>query len=161
MEAYRQQCVEEGKLLDAEEAQSKIEELRDQEYNEKRSAILTQNDIEMNELLEQKKEHIREFERNWNEHEKQLTESSQQDLDALDRTHMEQLVERREHCEKNLDKTFRFKPSAGLLQDKQVFERLVQQRKYTEAHGLREEFSQNEVIEQQKYQQERQKKLIV
>jgi hypothetical protein len=41
MEAYRQQCVEEGKLLDAEEAQSKIEELRDQEYNEKRSAILT------------------------------------------------------------------------------------------------------------------------
>ena len=104
MEAYRQQCVEEGKLLDAEEAQSKIEELRDQEYNEKRSAILTQNDIEMNELLEQKKEHIREFERNWNEHEKQLTESSQQDLDALDRTHMEQLVELREHFEKNLDK---------------------------------------------------------
>ena len=61
---------------------------------------------------------------------------------------MEQLVELREHFEKNLDKTFRFKPSAGLLQDKQVFERLVQQRKYTEAHGLREEFSQNEVIEQ-------------
>ena len=38
--------------LDAEEAQSKIEELRDQEYNERRSAILTQNDIEMNELLQ-------------------------------------------------------------------------------------------------------------
>lgn len=29
MEAYREQCVMEGKLLDAEEAQSKIEELRD------------------------------------------------------------------------------------------------------------------------------------
>ena len=28
-------------VLDAEEAQSKIEELRDQEYNERRSAILT------------------------------------------------------------------------------------------------------------------------
>ena len=39
-------------FADAEEAQSKIEELRDQEYNERRSAILTQNDIEMNELLE-------------------------------------------------------------------------------------------------------------
>jgi hypothetical protein len=31
----------------------------------------------------------------------------------------------REQFEKNLDKSFRFKPSAGLLQDKQVFERLV------------------------------------
>lgn len=29
MELYREQCVMEGKLLDAEEAQSKIEELRD------------------------------------------------------------------------------------------------------------------------------------
>lgn len=29
MEIHREQCVMEGKLLDAEEAQSKIEELRD------------------------------------------------------------------------------------------------------------------------------------
>ena len=127
--------------VDAEEAQSKIEELRDQEYNERRSAILTQNDIEMNELLQQKKEHIRDFERNWNEHEKQLVESSQADLEALEQTHMAQLVELRENYERQLDKTFRFKQSAQLLQDKQVFERLVQQRKYTEAHALREEFT--------------------
>lgn len=72
MEQYREQCVMEGKLLDAEEAQSKIEELRDQEYNEKRSALLTQNDIEMNELLEQRKEHLRDFERKWNAHEVEL-----------------------------------------------------------------------------------------
>lgn len=76
MEIYREQCVMEGKLLDAEEAQTKIEELKDQEYSERRSAILTQNDIEMNELHEQKKEHIREFERNWNEHEKNIDASS-------------------------------------------------------------------------------------
>jgi hypothetical protein len=50
----------------------------------------------MNELLEQKKEHIREFDRNWNDHEKQLVASSQQDLDALDDTHMNQLGELRE-----------------------------------------------------------------
>ena len=111
--------------VDAEEAQSKIEELRDQEYNERRSAILTQNDIEMNELLQQKKEHLRDFERNWNEHEKQLVESSQADLEALEQTHMAQLVELRENYERQLDKTFRFKQSAQLLQDKQVFERLV------------------------------------
>lgn len=37
--------------LEAEEAQSKIEELKDQEYNERRSALLNANDIEMSELL--------------------------------------------------------------------------------------------------------------
>ena len=87
-------------LVDAEEAQSKIEELRDQEYNERRSAILTQNDIEMNELLEQRKEHIRDFDRNWNEHEKQLVQSSQADLEALEQTHMQQLMQFREEYER-------------------------------------------------------------
>ena len=57
---------------EAEEAQSKIEELKDQEYNERRSALLNANDIEMNELVRQRQEHLKEFEQNWNEHEKQL-----------------------------------------------------------------------------------------
>ena len=57
-------------LIEAEEAQSKIEELKDQEYNERRSALLNANDIEMSELLHQKQEHLKEFEANWNEHEK-------------------------------------------------------------------------------------------
>ena len=57
----------------------------------------------------------------------------------------------REEFERNLDKTFRFKQSGQLLQDKQVFERLVQQRKYTEAHALREEFTAQEAIENEKY----------
>ena len=84
MEEFREQCVSEGKLLgklhlyfptfltEAEEAQSKIEELKDQEYNERRSALLNANDIEMNELVRQRQEHLKEFEQNWNEHEKQL-----------------------------------------------------------------------------------------
>ena len=66
----------------------------------------------MNELLEQRKEHIREFERNWNEHEKQIVLSSNQDLDALEQTHNEQLIQLREQYSAHLDKSFRFKPSA-------------------------------------------------
>lgn len=38
---------------------------------------------------------------------------------------------------------------------------MVQQRKYTEAHGLREEFSGMEEIERAKYMEQRQKKLII
>ena len=104
---------------------------------------------------------MRDFERNWNEHEKQLVESSKADLENLEQTHMQQLLQMREDYERHLDKSFKFKQSAQLLQDKQVFERLVQQRKYTEAHALREEFVNQEQLEQQKYMQERQKKLIV
>ena len=87
--------------------------------------------------------------------------SSQDDLEALEQTQLSQLIELREEFERSLDKTFRFKQSAQLLQDKQVFERLVQQRKYTEAHALREEFTAQEAIENEKYMKQRQKKLIV
>ena len=68
---------------------------------------------------------------------------------------MSKLIELREEYERQLDKSFRFKPSAGLLQDKKVFERLVDQRKYTEAHALREEFVHQEEAERQQYLQAR------
>ena len=71
-------------LIEAEEAQSKIEELKDQEYNERRSALLNANDIEMSELLHQKQEHLKEFEANWNEHEKQLQASATTDIETLE-----------------------------------------------------------------------------
>lgn len=72
--------------IEAEEAQSKIEELKDQEYNERRSALLNANDIEMSELLRQKQDHLKEFELNWNEHEKQLAASARSDVEALEGT---------------------------------------------------------------------------
>ena len=69
---YSVSCISTFLLFptEAEEAQSKIEELKDQEYNERRSALLNANDIEMNELVRQRQEHLKEFEQNWNEHEK-------------------------------------------------------------------------------------------
>ena len=38
----------------------------------------------MSELLRQKQEHIKEFEANWNEHEKQLSQSAKADVEALE-----------------------------------------------------------------------------
>ena len=50
---YSVSCISTFLLFptEAEEAQMKIEELKDQEYNERRSALLNANDIEMNELV--------------------------------------------------------------------------------------------------------------
>ena len=72
------------KFLEAEEAQAKIEELKDEEYNERRTAVLNQNDAEMNEMLQQRDAHMAEFTANWDAHEKQLLESSEHDLQLLE-----------------------------------------------------------------------------
>ena len=63
-------------FVEAEEAQAKIEELRDQAYTESRTALLSKNDSEMSDLIQQKEDHTREFEQSWTEHEKKLEESS-------------------------------------------------------------------------------------
>jgi hypothetical protein len=71
MKDYRLQCVVQGQLLgkfffyldpingthmtcllEAEEAQAKIEELRDQAYTESRTALLSKNDSEMSDLIQ-------------------------------------------------------------------------------------------------------------
>jgi hypothetical protein len=39
-------------IVEAEDAQAKLEEIRDNAYNEQRSALLAQNDSEMSQLLE-------------------------------------------------------------------------------------------------------------
>lgn len=61
--------VQDGRLLEAEELMDKIEELKDQEYNEARSTLLTQNDVEMNELLNDRTQQIKVFNDSWNAHE--------------------------------------------------------------------------------------------
>jgi len=67
-------------ILEAEEAQAKIEELRDQAYTESRTALLSKNDAEMSDLIQQREDQTREFEQSWTEHEKKLEESSKQDI---------------------------------------------------------------------------------
>lgn len=51
--------------------------MRDEVYVEQRQALLHQNDSEMSELLQQRQEHMSEFKASWDQHEKQLEESSQ------------------------------------------------------------------------------------
>jgi hypothetical protein len=146
-----------NRLLEAEEAQAKIEELKDEEYNERRTALLSQNDAEMHEMLQQREAHMAEFERNWNAHEKQLLESSEHDLNVLEENQNQHLVEERQKIDKRLPTVF--KPSSTILQHKNVFDRLVKQKKYTEAHALREEFQHMEIEEQDKFMEVREKKI--
>lgn len=71
-------------MAEAEEAQIKIEELRDEEYNMQRSALLAEHDAEIVRFQEQRKEHAAEFENTWNQHELQLLQSSKEDIEAFE-----------------------------------------------------------------------------
>lgn len=98
-----------------------------------------------------------EFEANWDAHEKQLAESSQRDLAELEETQARRLVEERAAYDAKLPNSFR--PSAQNLEYKNVFEKLVKQKKYAEAHTLREEFERMEVEERKAFAESREKKI--
>jgi hypothetical protein len=51
MKEYGKQCIQSGNLLEAEEAQIKIEQLKDEEYEVRRMELTTLNDKEMEDLL--------------------------------------------------------------------------------------------------------------
>ena len=133
--------------VEAEDAQAKIEELKDQAYQESRVALQARNDSEMSELIQQREDQTREFEQQWNEHIKKLADSAEDDMKHLDTEHERALLEARSTIEGNLPT--KYKPSAKLLDNRQVFDRLVQQKKYAEAHNLRAEIESMQEKEQQ------------
>lgn len=99
--------------VEAEEAQTRIEELKDEFYTQQRTALLQHNDTEMDNLLMQKDEHIHEFEESWNKHEEQLVEESRKDIASLEEFQQNQLLHDIESFESKLSTIY--KPSSQLL----------------------------------------------
>ena len=157
---YREMLVQEGKLLEAEEISQKIDELKDQEYNEARNNILTQNDVEMSELVHDREEQLRAFEESWEAHEAELVQSGINDLNALEEIQQKQVEDFRRETEEKINKTMRFRPSGHLLQQKRIFDNLIKTHQYTEAHAVRAEFTYQEQQEQQKLEIEKEKRII-
>lgn len=56
MKTYVKDCVKNGNLLEAEEAQIKIEQLKDEEYEVRRNELIMQNDKEQEDLISQRDE---------------------------------------------------------------------------------------------------------
>lgn len=55
-------------------------------------------------------------------------------IQQMDERHMKEFDEFRVSEEASIEKSFRFKPSASLLQQQTIFKRLVQLKKFKEAH---------------------------
>lgn len=142
---------------EAEEAQAKIEELKDEEYNERRIMQINVNEQEMDQMLHQRETHMAEFNANWDAHEKELAESSERDVQQLEENQSKRLMQEREQFDAKLPNSFR--PSSQVLEYKNVFEKLVKQKKYAEAHTLREEFVRMEAQEKDAFVEAREKKI--
>lgn len=98
-----------------------------------------------------------EFEQSWNEHETKLVESANADVLALDELHANQLSEAREQIEAGLSTVY--KASTKLLDNRTVFDKLIKQKKYSDAHELRAETEKMEKQEQAKHMQVREIKI--
>lgn len=86
-----------------------------------------------------------------------MHESADADLQALEEMHTQKLAESREQFESAFSTVY--KPSSKLLDNRRVFEQLVKQKKYAEAHELKSEIELMEVAEQQRYMELREQKI--
>ena len=77
----------------------------------------------MSQLLQQKEDTFAEFKQSWDDHEKQLVQSSHDDIRALEEAHAQQLIVHREKLEASLSTVY--KPSSQLLNKRNVSTRLV------------------------------------
>jgi len=111
----------------------------------------------MSELIQQREDQTREFEHSWTEHEKKLVESANADMQALEELHSKQLIDAREQLETTMPTIY--KPSSKLLDNRKVFDQLVRQKKYAEAHAMRDEIEKMEQLEQVKHMEVREVKL--
>jgi hypothetical protein len=124
-------------------------ELREAAFNEKVVQARAQNDMEMEALHIQKLEQSKEFQESWDNHEVKLRESAIADMEALNEVHNRQLQEAHEQIEATLTNVF--KPSKALLDARNVFDKFIKQKKYTEAHNIRVEIEKMEQKEQTKH----------
>lgn len=108
-------------------------------------------------MIQQREDQTRDFEASWRDHEAKLHESATADLLALEDLHSKQLGESRELLEQALSTVF--KPSVKLLDNRRVFEQLVKQKKYAEAHELKAEIEAMELAEQQRHLEMRESKI--
>jgi len=99
----------------------------------------------MSELIQQREDQTREFNQSWVEHEKKLDESARADLQALEEMHVKQLGEGREQLDSTLPAVHN--PGSKLVDNKRVFDQLVRQKKYAEAHDLKAEIENMVVAE--------------
>jgi len=79
-------------------------------------------------------------------------------MNSLEEMHTRHLAEAREQLEGQLSTVY--KPSSKLLDNRRVFDQLVRQKKYAEAHDLKAEIEHMEVVEQQRHMELREAKIM-
>jgi hypothetical protein len=79
-------------------------------------------------------------------------------MNSLEEMHTRHLAEAREQLEGQLGTVY--KPSSKLLDNRRVFDQLVRQKKYAEAHDLKAEIEHMELVEQQRHMELREAKIM-
>jgi hypothetical protein len=154
---HQKKCEEEGKYVEAEMANNRVKELK------KQLKAQHENELEMRhhgDLMELEEAHIQEF-NNFNEEwDKRMNEfqiHSAQLIQALEEKQEQKLQEEHDQIDKKLGDSFKKSPELLSLISMQV--NLAKQKEYQQAHQIQIKAQDLEIKEQNKYYQDRQKRI--
>ena len=159
LQGHQKKWEEEGKYVEAEMAKNRVKELKKQ-LQERRDF-----EAEMNyqaDLEELEQTHIQEFNRfneEWDVKMNEFQVHSAGLLKALEGKHEQEIKDYREDIEKNM--VDNFKASTELIQLISTQKNLAKQQEYQQAHLIQNKAQELEAKERMKYEQERDKKIIL
>lgn len=154
---HQKRCEEEGKYVEAEMANNRVKELK------KQLKAQQENELDMRhqgDLMELEEAHIQEF-NNFNEEwDKRMNEfqvHSAQLIQALEEKQDIKLKEEHDNIDKKLGDNYKKSPELiGLLS---MQKNLAKQKEYQQAHQIQIKAQELEIKEQNKYYQDRQKRI--
>lgn len=135
LEEHREECVHNGRYEDAEEAQTRLTELKDDQKKRKVDMVRTRH---ISERLDVEEAHMREFQQfndRWNEKMREFDERTALLEEAMKEKHAEELAAWQEAIQHQF--MLRPKLSRDLLNLRSIEDSLAKQKKYSEAQRVK------------------------
>ena len=157
LDQIRQESVEEGRYLDADNAKNKVKQVRQVLEKKRKKDMLSKHSIEKHKLDEEFEQELQGFTEFWNEKINKYQEECRQLENMLLTKNQEELEEYFQSLNKTIP--LKYKPSSKMLEMHSTLNQLLKNQEYRDAHYLQQKICILERQEEEKYFYERNKKI--
>ena len=157
LDMIRQESVEEGRYLDADNAKNKMKQVNQILDKKRKKNMKTKHNLEKNKLDEDFENEMQSFSAFWDEKIMKYQEECRQ----LEKMLLTKNQEELEDYNQSLNKTIplKFKPSPKMLEMHATLNQLLKNQEYRDAHYLQQKICVLEKTEEEKYFYERDRKI--
>ena len=157
LDMIRQESVEEGRYLDADNAKNKMKQVNQILDKKRKRSMKTKHNLEKNKLDEDFENEMQSFSAFWDEKIMKYQEECRQ----LEKMLLTKNQEELEDYNQSLNKTIplKFKPSPKMLEMHATLNQLLKNQEYRDAHYLQQKICVLERREEEKYFYERDRKI--